>query len=135
MPAKVLYSSDFYLIETDAEKKLLKSKWLRSVNCVEMKTGGTMLYEALRDTGAELVVANAQLLRNLDSETKEWMSFEFYELLSLTKLKRIARVLPANVFSRIALESVATRAEASGAAKFHFRNFAEQQEAEKWLLS
>lgn len=135
MPAKVLYASDFYFIEIDVENKILRSKWLRSVNCEEMKTGGTKLYEALRDTGAELVVANAQLLRTLDSATKEWMSFEFYELLSLTKLKRMARVLPVNVFSRIALESVATRAEASGVTKFNFRNFAEQQEAEQWLIS
>jgi len=135
MPAKELYASDFYIIEIDTEQNILRSRWLRSVDFKEMKTGGTKLYEALRNTGAELVVANAQLLRNLDTETKEWMSCGFYELLSLTRLRRIARVLPANVFSKIALESVATRAEASGAAKFSFRNFVDQQEAEKWLLS
>ena len=135
MPAKVLYASDFYIIEIDTEKKLLRSKWLRTVDCEEMKTGGTELYEALRDTGVELVVANAQLLRTLDAETKEWMASSFYELLSLTKLKKIARVLPSHVFSRIALESVATRAEASGVTKFSFRNFVDQQEAEKWLIS
>ncbi|WP_161887893.1 hypothetical protein [Pontibacter russatus] len=135
MPAKNLYASDFYSIEIDTEQNILRSRWLRSVNCEEMVTGGTKLYESLLDTGAELVVANAQLLCNLDTETKEWMSSGFYELLSLTRLRRIARVLPANVFSKIALESVATRAEASGAAKFSFRNFVDQQEAEKWLLS
>ena len=135
MPSKVLYASDFYVIEIDTETNVLKSKWLRSATYEEVKAGGTKLYESLLDTDAELVVANAALLRTLDSETKEWLAVSFYELLSQTKLKRIARVLPENVFSKLALESVATRAEAAGITKFDFRNFVEQQEAEQWLVS
>lgn len=135
MPSKVLYASDFYIIEIDTETNVLKSKWLRSATYEEVKAGGTKLYESLLDTDAELVVANAALLRTLDSETKEWLAVSFYELLSQTKLKRIARVLPENVFSKLALESVATRAEAAGITKFDFRNFVEQQEAEQWLVS
>lgn len=131
----MLYASDFYVIEIDTEKNVLKSKWLRSANFEEVKTGGTMLYEALLETELNLVVANAQLLRTLNAETKEWLSTSFYKLLSQTKLKRIARVLPHNVFSKLALESVATRAEAAGLTKFDFRNFGQQQEAEKWLVS
>lgn len=131
----MLYASDFYVIEIDTEKNVLKSKWLRPANYEEVRAGGTMLYEILRDTDSELVVANAQLLRTLDKESKEWMSSALYEMLSQTKLKRIARVLPNNVFSKLALESVATRAEAAGKTKFEFRNFELQQEAEKWLVS
>ncbi len=133
MPLKKLYASDFYVIEIDEVKNLVKATWLRAVDFVEMKTGGIKLYEALKESKAEVVVANAQLLGSLDAKTKEWMSTDFYELLSQTSLKRLARVLPENLFAKITLESVATRAEAAGIPKFEFRNFREQNAAEEWL--
>lgn len=98
-----------------------------------MITGGTKLYEVLRDTQVERAVANAQSLASLTPETKEWMATKFYELLSRTNLKKLARVLPDTLFYRIALESVVTRAEAGGYTKFEVKNFSDQEEALRWL--
>lgn len=133
MPLETMYDSGFYKIEVDVEAGLLMARWLRPVSGNELETGGIKLYEVLRDTGIEKAVANAESLGALSTEAKEWMSSRFYELLSKTKLKMLARVLPENLFHRVALESVVTRAEALGVTKFKVKNFATQEEALHWL--
>lgn len=135
MPFKMMYESDFYRIEADMDGNMLRAKWLRPIDEQEMKTGGVKLYEVLRDTGVERAMANAQAFGTLSPGAKEWMSTAFYELLSQTKLKRLARVMPDNLFYRIALESVATRADALGVTHFEVKNFPNEQEALAWLRS
>lgn len=133
MSSEILFSSDFYQLEADYDQNLIWSKWLKPVSAAEVEAGGTKLYEALRDSALDRVMADARALSGLDAEAKEWMSTTFYELLSSTGLKKLARVLPSNVFQRITLESVVTRAEASGITKFNVRNFTNMEEALDWL--
>ncbi|MEJ8756010.1 hypothetical protein WG947_03315 [Pontibacter sp. H259] len=135
MPFTTVYHSDFYKIEVDLKGNLLRACWLRHVTDDEIITGTTELYKALRDSKVERAVANGQELGAISLKAKDWLANEFYELLSQTNVKMFARVLPSNVFHQIALESVTTRAEALGKARFAFRNFRDQDEAEKWLLS
>jgi hydroxyethylthiazole kinase-like sugar kinase family protein len=132
---QLLYKSDFYELEADEREGLIRAKWIRPVTCNEMITGGTKLYDVLQDTKFKKVLANGQALMKLDAETKDWMSNTFYQLLSQTELQKIARVLPNNVFYHVALESVATRAEASGVVKFQFKNFKSEKDALFWLNS
>ncbi len=135
MPFEMKFTSDFYQIEVDRKSGLLSSQWLRPANVEEIKAGGEKLYEVLNETKIEKAVANAQALGTLSPEAKEWMATAFYELLSKTKLKKLARVLPSNLFHQIALESVAARAEALGVTKFQVKNFSNQEEALKWLAA
>ncbi|MHC2992509.1 hypothetical protein OB13_13280, partial [Pontibacter sp. HJ8] len=78
-------------------------------------------------------LAIAQRLVMLDAATKEWMSTQFFSRLSQTKLQKLARVLPTGLFSKLALESVATRADANHVSSFVYKNFVTQQEALNWL--
>ena len=133
MAFKTVYESAFYRIEVDLDANMLRSMWLRPADDVELKTGGTRLYEALRDTGVERAVANAEHMGALNATSKEWMSTVFFALLSQTRLKKLARVLPDTLFHRIALESVLTRAEALGMTSFMVKNFLTQEEALSWL--
>ncbi|MFT2007038.1 hypothetical protein ACMA1I_00045 [Pontibacter sp. 13R65] len=135
MPFITFYESDFYKIEVDTAQNLLRAIWLRPISYAEMKTGGTKLYEVLLDTEVELAIANAKTLTSLSAETKAWMSSTFYELLSQTKLRKLARVLPDNVFHLIALESVVTRAEAMGVTKFVVKNFSDPAIALRWITT
>jgi len=133
MAFKTVYDSAFYRIEIDLDANMLRSAWLRPADEAEIKAGGTKLYEVLRDTGIERAVANAASLGALSAASKEWMSTVFFELLSRTRLKKLARVLPATLFHRIALESVVTRAEALGMTPFMVKSFLTQEEALSWL--
>jgi hypothetical protein len=130
---QTIFSSDFYKIQIDRENNLLLAEWLRGVNHEEMVIGGTKLYETLRDTGITRAVANAERLILLDAPTKEWMSKNFYELLSQTPLEKLARVLPSSLFARLSLEAVATRAEALSINRFQFKNFSNQKDALIWI--
>lgn len=133
MSFQVKYDSSYYRIEVDVNQNLLKSKWLRPVSTEEMIEGGTKLFEVLRDTKVEKGVADATVLSSLSTESKEWMSSKFYELLSQTQLKKLARILPNTLYTRIALESVVTRAEAFGVTKFDVKSFTAVDEALAWL--
>ncbi|MHA6247228.1 hypothetical protein ACXYMU_04770 [Pontibacter sp. CAU 1760] len=133
MTFKTAYESAFYRIEVDVRANLLKSVWLRPASEEEIRTGGMKLYEVLRDTKVEFVLANATLLGVLTAASKEWLATKFYEMLSQTNLKKLARVLPEMVFHRIALESVVTRAEAMGTISFLVKNFSGQADAMRWL--
>jgi len=130
---QLLYKSDFYELEADMEDGIIRANWLRSVVKSEMVAGGTKLHDVLLETGLTKVITNAQNLKSLDADTKEWMSAELYRLLSQTGLEKIARVLPTNLFYQIALESVVTRAEALGVVKFQYKNFSDNQVALEWL--
>ncbi|GGK85364.1 hypothetical protein ACD591_20080 [Rufibacter glacialis] len=68
----LFYESDFYRIEVDEEKDLLRAEWLRPVDEKEMITGGTMLFNTLRDSGVQNAVANAKAIGALSAEAKEW---------------------------------------------------------------
>lgn len=134
MPFNTAYETDFYKIEVNLEGNLLYSEWLRHVSEDELITGGTKLYEVLRDTKIERALANGQAIGALTPNAKEWMSIEFYELLSQTNLKRLARIMPVSVFHQLALESVITRAEALGKTRFQVKNFSDKEEGMKWLI-
>ncbi|MCC9135118.1 hypothetical protein [Pontibacter silvestris] len=134
MPFEIKYESDFYRIEVDAANTLLRATWLRNVNDREMITGGTKLFEVCCDTKVERAIAYMQALGALNPEAKEWMSTKFYKLLSLTPLKKLARILPSSLFHRLSLESVVTRAEALGVTKFTVKNFVDQDQALEWLV-
>ncbi|GAA4441265.1 hypothetical protein GCM10023188_39590 [Pontibacter saemangeumensis] len=135
MAFKTAYESAFYRIEVDLDANMLRSAWLKAADEMEVQIGGTKLYEVLRDTGVERALANATSLGALTAASKEWLSTNFFELLSQTHLKKLARVLPSTLFHRIALESVVTRAEALGVTRFMVKNFSTQEEAVNWLLS
>ena len=133
MGFKIFYNSDFYLIQVDVAQNLLVATWLRPVNTEELILGGTKLYEVLLETKVERAMANAQAFTTLSTEAKEWMSSIFYQLLSDTNLKKLARILPGTVFYKLALESVVTRAEALGVTKFLVQNFFDEPTALSWL--
>ncbi|ARS35346.1 hypothetical protein [Pontibacter actiniarum] len=135
MPFDTKYDSGFYRIAVDESQDLLRAEWLRTVNKDELVEGGTKLYEILRETGITLVMADARVLTALPSDAKDWMASTFYELLSQTGLKMMARVVPSAIFSKIALESVVTRAEALGVTKFEVKNFTDPKDALSWLLA
>lgn len=135
MPFITYYASDFYRIEVDLKGNLVHSEWLRHVTDDELITGGTKLYQALRDNKVERAIANGKILGALGPKAKDWMANEFYEMLSQTNLKKLARVLPDSVFHKLSLESVISRAEAQGKTRFEVKSFSNSDEALKWLLA
>ncbi|WP_439880749.1 hypothetical protein ACSX1A_16540 [Pontibacter sp. MBLB2868] len=132
---ETIYTSEFFKIEVDTAKALAKTEWLRHVTDEELKEGAMQLKQVLINHEIEMVLANAKKLSALKTESKEWLATFYYNTLSQTPVKKLARILPANLFHHIALESVMTRAEAMVHLNYSFKNFAEEEEALNWLLT
>ncbi|TPE46088.1 hypothetical protein [Pontibacter mangrovi] len=126
---------DYYKIEVDEQKKLIKSVWLRPVHGHEIIAGATRLYEVLRDTKFERAIADARLITSVSADIKGWLSYDFFELLSSTQLKKLARVIPAQELVRQELVQVAANAQQRGVVRFQVNSFLNPGEALSWLAS
>ncbi|GGG11178.1 hypothetical protein [Pontibacter amylolyticus] len=130
---ETLYQNDISRIATDREHGILTNTWLRPVEHNEMLEIAEMISQLLQESGNDKLLLNALAIGKLLPHTKEWMSTTYYKSLSDLGLKKLARVLPENVFNRLSFEAVITRAEALGAVTFEVRNFANDADALRWL--
>ncbi len=90
--------------------------------------GGVKLNKFISKSNITKVLSNAQQLGSIRSTTH-------YDELSQVGIVKFDRVLPANLFSKVALESVITRAEALGCINFQVENLGEEKSAVEWLLT
>ncbi|RAU84333.1 hypothetical protein [Pontibacter arcticus] len=128
-----VHSTEFLKIEADHVARLVRTEWLRGASTEELIEGTQLLKNILAGNKYEKVLGNAQLLTSLSAESKEWLSTHFYAALSDTNLQQLARVMPENLFNKLALESVITRAESIGRISYSIKNFAKEVDALAWL--
>jgi hypothetical protein len=131
---KTIYSSDNFKIEADDSLAYVRTEWLRPLNDDEFVEETMRAYDVISEKGAEKVLVNAQQVSVLGPETKDWLSNTYYSLFSHTSLKRMARVMPDNLFKKLALVSVVARADAAGEITYEIEDFASEEEAVRWLL-
>lgn len=129
-----IFRSDFFSVEMDQTLSLVKTVWLRGVTDGELKEAAMQLREILESNKVDLLLTNAQNLNSLSQDSKEWLSTCYYNLLSGTGIKKMARILPTNLFRHIALEAVITRADAICQLKYEVKNFSSEHEGLRWLL-
>lgn len=80
------------------------------------------------------MLMNAEDVSVISPITKDWLSNIYYDLFSHTSLKKMARVMPDDLFKRLAMVSVVTRADAAEELTYEIRDFASEEEAVRWLL-
>lgn len=134
LPLTKLYESDDLRIEVADSLALIRTEWLRPLPGDRFMTEAMHAYEIIAGRKAEKVLVNSQQASILDPETKDWLSNTYYSLFSHTALKKMARVMPDNLFKKLALASVVARADAAGEISYDIRDFASEDEALRWLL-
>jgi hypothetical protein len=130
---ETIYQNDMSRIAIDRRHGLLSNTWLRPVEHGEMQQTAERLGKLMLENEADKLLLNAQAIGKLLPHTKEWLSTVYYKSLSEMGLKKLARVLPENVFNRLTFEAVITRAEALGGVAFDVRNFTNDTDALRWL--
>ena len=130
---ETLYQNDISRISTDRQHGILANTWLRPVEHDEMLQTAEKISQLLQETEIDKLLLSALVIGKLLPHTKEWLSTTYYKSLSELGLKKLARVLPENVFNRLSFEAVITRAEAIGAVTFEVRNFTNDADALRWL--
>ncbi|WP_299818131.1 hypothetical protein [uncultured Pontibacter sp.] len=129
-----VYKSNDFKIEADDDALYVRTEWLQPLTDKEFVFEAMKAYEVIVERKAELVLVNAQQVSILGPETKDWLSNTYYTLFSQTAVKKMARVMPDNLFKKLALSSVVTRAEASTEISYTIQDFASEEEAVRWLL-
>ncbi|MBJ6117720.1 hypothetical protein JAO76_05935 [Pontibacter sp. BT310] len=129
-----VYSSDNFKIEADDGLAYVRTEWLRPLNDDQFVAETMRAYDVITEKQAERVLVNAQQVSVLGPETKDWLSNTYYSLFSRTSLKKMARVMPDNLFKKLALASVVARADAAGEISYQIQDFASENEAVHWLL-
>ncbi|MBB6609673.1 hypothetical protein H7F15_01350 [Pontibacter sp. Tf4] len=129
-----VFLSDDFKIEADDALSYVRTEWLRPLTDEQFKTETMRAYDVIAARAAELVLVNAQQVSVLGPETKDWLSNTYYNLFSQTPLRRMARVMPDNLFKKLALASVVARADATGLLNYEIEDFTSEEEALRWLL-
>jgi beta-glucosidase/6-phospho-beta-glucosidase/beta-galactosidase len=129
-----VYESGKFRIETDESQAYVRTEWLLPVSDDQFKAEALKAYEVIAKQKADKVLINAEQVSILGPETKDWLSNTYYSLFSDTRVRKMARVMPDNLFKKLALTSVITRANALSDLSYTIQDFASEDEAVRWLL-
>lgn len=130
---ETLYLNDISRISADRQHGILANTWLRPVEHNEMLQTAEKISRLLQESKSDKLLLNALVIGKLLPHTKEWLSTTYYKSLSDLGLRKLARVLPENVFNRLSFEAVITRAEALGGVNYEVKNFTNDEAALRWL--
>ena len=129
-----IYFSDNFKIEVDNSLSYIRTEWLRPLTDDDFVAEAMRAHDVIAERSAEKVLVNSQQVSILGPATKDWLSNTYYSLFSQTALKKMARVMPDNLFKKLALASVVARADAAGDITYAIQDFASEDEAIRWLL-
>ncbi|NEM96465.1 hypothetical protein [Pontibacter burrus] len=130
----IIYESDDFKIEADDRLAFIRTEWLRPLTDEQFVVETMRAHVFISQRKAEKVLVNAKQVSVLEPKTKDWLSNTYYKLFSHTALKKMARVMPDNLFKKLALASVVARADATGDISYEIQDFASEEEAVSWLL-
>ncbi len=131
---QTIYLSDYLKIEADDAQAYLRAEWLGDVDNEQFVLEAMKAHAIVTARKPERTLVNAQQAPNIGSKTKDWLANIYYELYSHTPVKKMARVLPENIFRRLALTSVLSRVNATNELTYEIRDFSSEEEAVRWLL-
>ncbi len=130
---ETLFQNDISRVAIDRAHSLISNTWLRQVQHEEMLLTAQKINRLLQENDADKLLLSALQMGSLLPETKEWLSTTYYKSLSEIGIKKLARVLPQNLFNKLSFEAVVTRAEALGNIDFEVQNFTSDEAALRWL--
>ncbi|MEJ8758364.1 hypothetical protein WG947_15225 [Pontibacter sp. H259] len=134
LPLITIYKSDGLMIEAADSLELVRTEWLRPLPDDLFMEEAMQAYKLISSRKTSKLLINSKQVSVLGPETKDWLSNTYYSLFSQTELIKMARVMPDNLFKKLALASVVARADAAGDISYQIQDFASEDDAVRWLL-
>lgn len=131
---RTVFLSDDFKIEADDALALVRTEWLHPVEDEQFVVESMRSHETVVSRRAEKMLMNAEDVSVISPKTKDWLANIYYDLFSHTSLKKMARVMPDDLFKKLAMVSVVTRADAAEELTYEIRDFSSEEEAVSWLL-
>lgn len=131
---RTVFLSDDFKIEADDALALVRTEWLRPVEDEQFVVESMRSHETVVSRRAAKMLMNAEDVSVISPKTKDWLANIYYDLFSHTSLRKMARVMPDDLFKKLAMVSVVTRADAAEELTYEIRDFSSEEEAVSWLL-
>lgn len=131
---RTVFLSDDFKIEADDALALVRTEWLRPVEDEQFVIESMRSHAIVTSRKAEKMLMHAQNVSVISPKTKDWLANIYYDLFSHTSLKKMARVMPDDLFKKLAMVSVVTRADAAEELTYEIQDFESEEEAVSWLL-
>jgi hypothetical protein len=131
---RTVFLSDDFKIEADDALALVRTEWLRPVEEEQFVVESMRSHATVTSRKAEKMLMNAEGVSVISPKTKDWLANIYYDLFSHTSLRKMARVMPDDLFRKLAMVSVVTRADAADELTYEIRDFSSEEEALQWLL-
>lgn len=96
----------FIQIDIDAKRELAHSRWLRAVDSYEYRLSITQSYKAIKINNAVCWLADFTRLSTPNMHDQKWTASVLSESLLVTKLRKIAFLLPDNLFMEVVIEKI-----------------------------
>jgi hypothetical protein len=127
---------DYLHVEVHPELSLIVLFWKRQVNISELRTGFYTAIEIARSFGCKLWLGDARKTTMLDIAENEYLIKDLINLISETKVEKIARILNENDLEQPDFFAMKFQVEAGQSEEIHFTTevFTSEDEARKWLL-
>lgn len=128
----VLLETDFVEIVLDRGHDLLCVRWLRPVASSEYRHGIREAGRFLLDLGLERLLVNNQLMGVLTMEDQGWLARISVEVISGSRLQRLAIVSSTDMLQQLTNEVLDSRVKEQ-TPYFHTQYFLSEQGALEWL--
>ncbi|WP_128396946.1 hypothetical protein [Botryobacter ruber] len=129
----VLLETSFVEIVLDKRHVLLCVRWLRQVTSSEYRHGTRETGRFLLDLGLELLLVNNQRMGVLTIEDQGWLARISIEVISRSRLQRLAIVSSTDMLQQLTNEVLDSRVKEE-TPHFYTQYFLSEQSALEWLM-
>lgn len=127
-----ILNEDYVKIDFDNETEILSLTWLLNPTSEEIRSGLNTGSDFVKENGVKKWIGDTNLLGVIAEEDMEWINNEWFPSLLAAGIKKMAVILPDNVFGQMNVEDIMGTVDTS--TGFESRYFDNVEEATSWIL-
>lgn len=129
-----MQSTPYINIELKPQYSLVQSQWLRAVDSTEYRKSLTKTYDTIKNNRVVCWLADATRLSTPNMIDQKWTANLVGERMSATALRKIALVLPDDLFLEVVAEKIGERIIRMTNNKIQIGYFNSHASALEWLI-
>ncbi len=128
-----LFKTDYLSIAHETSDNIIQMNWTTTPSSPEFRKGMGELINAIRETKCGKVVTDTRKLGAISPEDQEWSATEWATEAIKTGYRKLAIVMPEDVFGLMSVEDTMNSVQSDQLVSFGY--FRTTDEAKKWLSS
>ncbi|PVY42167.1 STAS/SEC14 domain-containing protein [Pontibacter virosus] len=128
-------SLPYFQVSYNAQQGLISSQWLRVVNSYEYRQALVNVCKQLQNSNAMCWLVDFSRVSTPNMSDQSWTIELLGHSLPHTKLRKLALVLPDDLFLEVVVEKVSDSLLSMTNNKVQIAHFADSGAAQQWLVS